>query len=183
MKKIIAILALATAGAAYAGSATVEYQAWENPNTKADTTGLVLTVREELGKQVVGDVVLSVNQADANKAFGGRTETGLTYSVPFGKFTGYVRGAVGLKHVSGSNDTSYYSVEPGVGYGLTDRLAVRVGYRYRDAFSDGVADQTRTSRVGLTYALSKHDAVGVRYDRARGDSDQNIVALSYTRRF
>lgn len=183
MKKIIAFLALATASLAYAGSASVEYQAWENPTTKAETTGLVLTVREDLTKSLAGDVVLSVNQAEATKAFGGRSETGLTYSVPVGRLTGYVRGAVGLKHVSGSGDTSYYSVEPGVSYGITNRLTARVGYRYRDAFKDGIADQTNTARVGLGYALTKNDAIGVRYDRVRGDSELNVIAVNYTRRF
>jgi hypothetical protein len=183
MKKIFAILALATAGAAFAGSATVEYQAWENPTTKADTTGLVLSVREDITKSLAGDVVLSVGQAESTKAFSGRSEVGLTYSVPFGRFTGSVRGATGLKHTSGSSDTSYYSVEPAVAYGLTDKLTARVGFRFRDAYDSGVADQTRTGRVGLSYALTKQDAIGVRYDRVRGDSELNIVAVNYTRRF
>jgi hypothetical protein len=183
MKKIIAILALASAGTAFANSVSMEYQAWENPTTKADTAGLVLTVRQNLSKAVTGDVQLSVNQAEATNALGSRSEAGLTYSAPVGRFAGYVRGAVGLKHVGGESNTSYYSIEPGVRYGLTDRLSARVGYRYRDAFSNSVADQTNTVRVGLAYAVSKTAEVGVRFDRVRGDSEQNIVALGYTRRF
>lgn len=183
MKKIIAILALATAGSAFANSVSMEYQAWENPTTKADTSALVLTARQNLSKSVVGDVQLTVNQAEASNALAGRSELGMTYSAPIGRLSGYVRGAVGLKYADGQNSTSYYSVEPGVRYGLTERLSARVGYRYRDAFSNSVADQTNTVRVGLNYAVSKTAEVGVRFDRVRGDSEQNVVALGYTRRF
>lgn len=183
MKKIFAILALAVAGSAFAGSATVEYQTWENPTTKADTGGLLISVRENITKSLVGDITASGNQADSTKTLGGRTELGLTYSAPVGPVTGYVRGATGIKFTNGADHKSYYSVEPGVAVQLTNSLTAKVGYRFRDAFDSGVADQTRTVRAGLGYALTRKDSLGLRFDRQRGDSEQNIWAVSYTRSF
>lgn len=183
MKKIIAMLALVAAGSAFAGSASVEYQSWDNPTTGADTTGLVVSVRENLTQSIVGDVALSTNQADAGtRAVGSRAEAGLTYSVPVGVITGYIRGASGVKSSTGAS-TSFYSVEPGVSMKVTNSLTAKVGYRFRDAYDSTVADQTRTVRAGLSYALSKQDSVGIRYDRQRGDSLQNIWAINYTRGF
>ena len=44
-------------------------------------------------------------------------------------------------------------------------------------------DTTDTVRVGLSYALTKKDSIGVRYDRVRGDSFNHSYNLSYTRSF
>jgi hypothetical protein len=35
----------------------------------------------------------------------------------------------------------------------------------------------------MSYALTKQDAVGVRYDQVRGDTNQNNLAFNYTRKF
>lgn len=183
MKKIFAILALASAGVAYAGSATVEYQSWENPTTKADTTGLRIAVQENLTKQLAGDVSLSVNQKEATNNLAGRAEVGLTYSTAIGPVTGYVRGGTGVKFENGVDNHSYYSIEPGVGFRITEKLSTKVGYRYRTAFNDAINDQTRTVRVSAAYSLTKVDSVGVKFDRQRGDSEQNIVGLFYNRKF
>lgn len=184
MKKIFVMLALATFGSAYAGSAMVELQSWENPLTKATSSGLVLNVKENLTNNVTGDVVFSISKSDSTKAFAGRSETGLTYSNSVvGKLSGYVRGAIGIKHNSGTSDTTYYSVEPGVTYGITDSLSARLGYRYRTAFNESVADQTNTLRAGLSYALNKKDTIGIRLDKVRGDSSINTVNVNYTRAF
>ena len=62
-------------------------------------------------------------------------------------------------------------------------MSAKLGWRYREAFNNVNADTTRTWRAGLSYDLTKKDAVGVRYDRMRGDTNQNIVAVNYTRSF
>ena len=184
MKKILAILALATFGTAHAASVIMELQSWENPNTKATTGGLALTVKENFTDRIAGDVLVSISKSDSTKVLAGRSETGLTYSQPLvGQISGYVRSGIGLKHVSGSNDTGYYFTEPGVIYKVSENLSARLGWRYRSAFSDNVADQTHTVRAGLNYTLSKTDAVGIRYDQIRGDAAINTLNFNYTRSF
>jgi hypothetical protein len=48
---------------------------------------------------------------------------------------------------------------------------VRVGYRFRDSFSDSYLDQTNTLRLGAEYALSDNTAVTAGLDRAWQDSE------------
>jgi hypothetical protein len=93
-----------------------------------------------------------------------------------------MKGSIGVKlNTLGSNE--FYAVEPGVIVPLGNDFSTRVGYRYRAAFDSGIADTTRTARVGLTYALTKKDAFTLRYDRQRGDSEQNSWNFAYTRGF
>jgi opacity protein-like surface antigen len=100
-----------------------------------------------------------------------RLETGLSYQYGVLKDVAlYTRGAVGYKYTNAA-DHSYYSIEPGVRVQLTSPLAVRVGYRFRDSFSDSYLDQTNTLRLGAEYALSDNTAVTAGLDRAWQDSE------------
>jgi hypothetical protein len=96
----------------------------------------------------------------------------------------YTRAAIGEKFTNTSN-FSYYSVEPGVTAPIgSTGLTARVGYRFRNAFDPSAnADTTRTWRAGLSYDLTKKDTIGVRYDRVRGDSNADGIAVNYTRSF
>jgi hypothetical protein len=100
-----------------------------------------------------------------------RLETGLSYQYGVLKDVAlYTRGAVGYKYTNGA-DYSYYSVEPGVKVQVTSPLAVKVGYRFRDSFSDSYLDQTNTLRLGAEYALSENTAVTAGLDRSWKDSE------------
>lgn len=100
-----------------------------------------------------------------------RLETGLSYQYGVLKDVAlYTRGAVGYKYTNGA-DYSYYSVEPGVKVQLTSPLAVKVGYRFRDSFSDSYLDQTNTLRLGAEYTLSENTAVTAGLDRSWKDSE------------
>jgi len=77
---------------------------------------------------------------------------------------------------------AYYSVEPGVTYTM-GKATAKVGFRFRDSFTEVNEDQTRTWRVGLAYAVTDKDTVGVRYDRVRGDSNNHSYNFAYTRSF
>jgi opacity protein-like surface antigen len=91
--------------------------------------------------------------------------------------------ALGEKFSNGAN-FGYYSVEPGVVYNFTDKLSGKVGYRFRNGFgNNGNLDTTHTARVGVSYAVTKNDTVGVRYDQVRGDSFNHSVNFAYTRSF
>lgn len=182
MKKIFAILALVAAGTAFAGdSATVEYQ---NVNAIGATDAKVgaLAVKHEFNKSVAGDVQISNTQTNGTNALSTRLEAGLTGTAPvFGSVNGYVRAAVGQKFTN-TAESGYYSIEPGFSAPVGP-VTAKVGFRFRQATSGTVADTTHTVRAGVTYALTKQDAVTVRFDRARGDVTQNITALAYTRSF
>jgi hypothetical protein len=183
MKKILAIIALALSGTAFAGdSATVEYQ---NMNTTggADQKNMGLAVKHEFSSSVAGDVGISSTVTEGTNALSTRMEAGATYSTPVGLgLTGYFRGALGQKFTN-TGDFTYYAVEPGVQTTL-GAFTVKAGYRYRSATNADVNnDQTHTARLGVAYALNKNDTVGVRYDRVRGDAIQNVLAVNYTRNF
>jgi hypothetical protein len=72
----------------------------------------------------------------------------------------------------GSNqDYTYYSIEPGIKYALTDAVSVKAGYRFRDAFNDSYNEKTNTVRFGAEYAVAKDQALTLGIDRSYGASD------------
>ena len=113
-----------------------------------------------------------------------RIEGSVTGRTTLGFFSPYLRLGVGQKFTTITN-YSYYSVEPGITAPLANTgLTARLGYRYRTAVdSNTYADTTDTWRLGLSYALTKQDTVGIRYDQVRGDTNQNNWAFNYTRNF
>ena len=182
MKKLLAILAMATAGTVFAGSFTVEGQKIDSL-TSANQKQYSLSVKENITKEITGDVSFSNTTTDGTGALTSRLEGGLTGTTQqVGPVIGYVRVAAGQRY-SNTADFSYYSVEPGVMIPMGN-FTGKIGYRYRSAFdSTANGDQTNTWRAGLSYALTKKDAVGVRFDQVRGDSKQDVWAVNYTRSF
>ena len=180
MKKIFAILALATGTAFAADSFTVEGQHINNAGAAAQQQ-YVLGVKKEFGT-FAGDLAFSNAQTEGTNALSTRLEAGATVNGPVGL---YARAAVGQKY-SNTTDFTYYSIEPGVAVAVPGvaGLTAKVGYRFRSAFdSTQNNDQTHTARYSLAYAVSKNDTVGVRYDRVNGDNNQKIIAVAYTRGF
>ena len=187
MKKILAILAMAVSTGVFAASATIEYQDVNGvQNTPNDQRNVSLTVREAINQNFTGDVHFSntwnnTSTSDAVNLF--RTEGGLTGETSLiGPLSGYTRVALGQKFTSTTNFT-YYSVEPGVTMPLGAGFNAKVGYRFRNAFDTANNDTTRTWRAGLSYDINKTNTVGLGYDSVRGDWNQNIVKVNYTRGF
>lgn len=181
MKKIFALLAMAFAGSVFAQSATLEYQNIDNKVGKPQDT-YSLSVRHNLTQNISGDVLFSDTKTRDSGPLSNRIEFGLTgRTALFGPVSGYTRVALGEK-IGNSTQATYYSIEPGVNMPVGPFTA-RVGYRWRSAVDSTNNDQTHTWRAGLSYPLTKVDAVGIRYDRVRGDSTQEIVAVNYTRSF
>lgn len=181
MKKIFAILALAITGTAFAGSFTLESQ---NVNVidGADQKTYGLSVKHDFNSNFAGDVAFSNTQTDGTNALGTRLEAGATAAAPlFGSVKGYTRVGYGWKY-SNTKDFAYYSIEPGVSMPVGPFTA-KVGVRYRSAVDSVNNDQTHTARASLAYALTKNDSVAVGYDRVKGDNEQKIVKVSYTRGF
>jgi hypothetical protein len=168
---------------AFAGSVTFEAQDQQGDKGAKDSRNYQLSVKENINKNFAGDVAFTNYQQVDTNILSTRLEAGLTGSFPVGPVGVYTRVALGEKDTNGSNFT-YYSVEPGVTYTF-DKFTVKAGYRYRTAANhpDVYKDTTDTGRLGLNYALTKHDSIGVRYDRTIGDSTNHSYNLNYTRSF
>ena len=112
-----------------------------------------------------------------------RLEAGATYSYNLLPAVSlYTRGGLGYK-ITASDDYTYYSVEPGIRYAVTNDLAVRAGYRFRDAFSDSYVEKTNTVRFGAEYAIAKDQALTLGIDRSYGASDFIGYNAGYQVRF
>jgi opacity protein-like surface antigen len=186
MKKIILASILATmAGLASAQtSVTLGASAVESDENGQNTNRTSITVRTGVGYGLVGDVGVINSQNDTTNATSVRQELGVSGTVfSAGNLSATVRGGLGLKTVSGSTATSYYSIEPGVNYKITDALTARVAYRYRDAFSSSAADRSDTTRVGVSYAVTKKDTLGLGYDVAKKNGAETATTFNYTRSF
>jgi opacity protein-like surface antigen len=145
-------------------------------DNKADTNrqGVNFTV----GRKVLDNLTIDLGEQFRTERLNNdagvsttRLETGATYT--YGLVKGielYTRGGLGYK-VTSNQDYTYYSVEPGVKYALTDVVSVKAGYRFRDAFSDAYNEKTNTVRFGAEYAVAKDQAITLGVDRSYGASD------------
>jgi hypothetical protein len=180
MKKILAILAVAISGTAFAAdSVTVESQRINNAGAAAQQQ-YVLGVKKQFSG-FAGDLAFSNAQTEGTNALSTRIEAGATVAGPVGL---YARVATGQKY-SNTADFSYYSIEPGIAAAVPGvaGLTAKAGFRWRSAYDSANNDQTHTARYSLAYAVSKIDTVAVKYDRVNGDSNQKIVSVAYTRGF
>lgn len=174
MKKFIAMVGLLAATTAFAGGfGSVEYQGRDGVNGTADARATKVTVGTDITSNVKVDFSIRQKTNDDNQLSDNRVEGGLTYTTPVaGNLSAYSRVGLGQKFKT-TGDYTYYSVEPGVKYAVSNALSIKAGWRFRDAVDSVNADQTRAWRLGAEYALSKNYFVGVGYDRVRGDSDYN----------
>jgi hypothetical protein len=183
MKKLLATAVLGLASlSAMAGSATFEYSNVEGINGAKNGTGYLVNWNDSITKNLDGGFQMTTAQTDGTNAVSTRVEASLTPKYDLGMATVYFKGTYGTK-LNSAGTTDYYAIEPGVIIPLGNNFSTRIGYRYRSAFDNKIADTTRTERVGVTYALTKKDAFTVRYDRQRGDSNQNSWNFAYTRSF
>lgn len=112
-----------------------------------------------------------------------RFEAGATYTQPLNDtFSVYTRGALGYK-LTANQDHTYFSTETGANIHLIEPLTIRVGYRYRDSFSQEYFDKTNTVRLGAQYAINKTSFVSAGIDRFYGDSQVMGYNLGYGVRF
>lgn len=176
MKKLIVTAMFLAASTAFAqGFGSVEYSSRDGVDGTADSSAIKLTVGKKVNDTWSVDLSSRLKKEDNSNTNDTRLEAGVTASAPVGNgFSVYTRGAIGEKYKS-SDNYAYYSIEPGVKYAVTPQLTAKVGYRFRDTFTDSKADQTNTYRLGAEYALSKSYTLGLGYDRVRGDSDYNAI--------
>jgi predicted porin len=183
MKKVLVLAMLISSTAFAGGFGGVEYGVRDGVNGDADARSIKVTVGTDLGSNTKLDLSLRQKTDTDYNLKDTRAEVGLTFAAPlFSGLSTYARVAAGEKFKT-STDYSYYSVEPGVKYKVTDALSVKAAWRYRDAFDTANADQTRTWRVGAEYALTKNYSVALGYDRVRGDSEYNAVNTALNFKF
>jgi len=187
MKKLLAILTLSilSSSAVYAASGTLEYQTVDGVQGTADSKNYRLGISEKINNNFSGDVSFVTTAKESTGAVSSsRMEAGLVGSASYGLFKPYVRVASGQRFTTTTNFT-YYSVEPGVAMPISNTgLTAKVGWRYRNAYdATANADETKAWRGTLSYAITPKDSVAVRFDRVRGDVNQDIWAFGYTRGF
>lgn len=184
MKKLaIGFLISMLTSMAFADNVIIEGANTQGLNGGKDSNGALMKFGKALNKNLEADLQFQTVQTSGTNAMSTRLEVGLvpSYDLGFGKL--YARVGLGEKYNTTGNFT-YTTIEPGIIVPLGRGFSTRVGYRYRDATnSQQFADRTETLRVGVKYDFNKQDAVNLRFDRVRGDQDQNIVALSYVRSF
>jgi hypothetical protein len=180
MKKMLAVALLALAGAANAGSFIIEYSPVKGIG-RPDGTGYFIKVGENVAKNVELDLQAATAQSDGSNSVSTRIEAGLTPRVDIGFGTFYTKFGLGRK-LDARGNKDYYGIESGIVVPLNNKISVRYGYRYRDGLGD-TGERTDTHRLGVGYSLTKTDAVNVRFDRQRGDSNQDSWNFAYIRRF
>ena len=143
------------------------------------------SVRAKVFGAFTGDVGVSAVQKDSNDAITNRYEIGMTYNQPLiAGLRGDFRVANGWKAKSGSETTTYYVLEPSVTAKIPNTAAsVKVGYRWRNAWNSGVADNSETTRVSLGYDLTAKDKISLGRDWQRGDGALTQTTVQYTRSF
>jgi len=183
MKKIAisAVLAIATLSA-MADSVFLEHQSATNTDGSAGQVSIVMGVKHNINDNFAVDTYFTNTQTENTNALGTRLEVGATGTYPVAGVNLYTRVAVGDKY-SNTTDYTYYSIEPGVKIPV-GAFTLSVSDRFRRAVDeDAHYDPTHTMRYGVSYAVTKNDTVGVRYDQLRGTASQNITSVNFTHNF
>jgi len=196
MKKIFAILALATTASAFAQSGVQFEFERERGTTGGNTMSNTVKVAPyvSLDNGVKLDLQFAGGRDDGtvsgnNNALGNSVEA--RAQKMFEVAPGLKLGArVGLGQVfNGTNsagktvDFGYYTFTPKAEYAITDKLSALASFRFRNGFNDSDNYLTRTYKAGLGYDVTKKDAVQVQYFEKRGDSNTNGIELAYSRNF
>ena len=175
---VFASLLIAGSAVAAGGYASLEYSDESNRLTGAENINHGLVV----GTKMDG-VDYSIKMANSQTELGSGSITQaleLRAKKSFGAL--YFGGRVG-ERITSSTNFSYYAIDSGVKFPLFAGLTGDVGARYRNAFESGKLYETVRGHVAVGYALTKQDAVAVRWSRSSGDEEKDAVRLQYTRSF
>ena len=175
---VFASLLIAGSAVAAGGYASLEYSDESNRLTGAENINHGLVI----GSKMDG-VDYSIKMANSQTEIGSGSITQaleLRAKKSFGAL--YFGGRVG-ERITSSTNFSYYAIDSGVKFPLFAGLTGDVGARYRNAFESGKLYETTRGHVAVGYALTKQDAVAVRWSRSWGDEEKDGVRLQYTRSF
>ena len=174
-----AILVAATSTAMAAGGYTsLEYYDEHNRATGADNIKEALVVGTKDGAT---DYSIKMENSQTEIGSGSITQAlEVRAKKNFGAM--YFGGRLG-ERITSSAHFSYYAIDSGVKFPLFAGLTADVGARYRNAFEGGKLYETTRGHVAVGYALTKQDAVAVRWSRTWGDEEKDAWRLQYTRSF
>jgi hypothetical protein len=175
---VFASLLIAGSAVAAGGYASLEYSDESNRLTGAENINHGLVI----GSKMDG-VDYSIKMANSQTEIGSGSIT-QALEVRARKNFGavYFGGRLG-ERITSSTHFSYYAIDSGVKFPLFAGLTGDVGARYRNAFESGKLYETQRAHVAVGYALTKQDAVAVRWSRSWGDEEKDAVRLQYTRSF
>lgn len=176
MKKIVlaTLLALTTVSAIAADNfGKIEY-AFRDVEGDPNKNGLNLQIGHTFNKAWAVDAKSEFRRENGSDTTSNRLELGTTYT----QGNLFVRGGLGDKFTSGS-DYTYYSIEPGFKYEVTDGLKLVTSYRYRNAFNTSNNDEQHRAQVGAEYAVFKEEYVTASFGRTWGDAQYNSVNVGY----
>ena len=180
MKKLSLFLAtlVVSASAMAGGYASLEYSDESNRSTGAENIKQGLVIGNK-----VDSVDYSIKMENSQTEIGSGSIT-QALEVRAKKNFGavYVGGRLG-ERITSSTHFSYYALDSGVKFPLVAGFTADVGARYRNAFESGNLYETVRGHVAVGYALTKQDAVAVRWSRSYGDEEKDAVRLQYTRSF
>ena len=180
MKKLSLVLAslVVSVSAMAQGYTSLEYYDEHNRATGADNIKEAVVVGTK-----DGSTDYSLKMENSQTAFGdGSISQGLEVRVKQSIGAFYVGGRLGEK-VSSSTNFSHYAFDGGVKFPLVAGFTGDVGGRYRNAFASGNDFKTTRVHAAVGYALTKQDAVAVRWSRSYGDEEKDAWRLQYTRSF
>jgi hypothetical protein len=177
--KTLVISSFIAAGSAMAqGYGSIEYSDETNRVTEKSNIKEAIVV----GTKASGvDYSIKMENSQAELGNGSITQ-GLEARVKKSFGPVYVGGRLG-ERISSSSHFSHYALDAGVKVPLFAGLTGDVGGRYRDAFDTANKYQSTRAHVAVGYALTKQDAVAVRWSRTWGDEEKDGWRLQYTRSF
>ena len=180
-KQLSLVLAslLVTGSALANGYATYEYSEEENRATSANNIANAVVV----GFKAAEGWDYSLKTNTSQTALGsGSISSGLEVRARKSMGAFYLGGRLG-ERITSSTHFSTYAIDAGVKFPLAAGFTGDVGGRYRNAFASGKAYETQRVHATVGYALTKQDAVAVRFSRSYGDEEKDAWRLSYTRSF
>jgi len=175
---VFASLLIAGSAVAAGGYASLEYSDESNRSTGAENINHAVVIGSK-----IDTVDYSIKMANSQTELGSGSIT-QALEVRAKKNFGavYFGGRVG-ERITSSTHFSYYAIDSGVKFPLVAGFTADVGARYRNAFESGKLYETTRGHVAVGYALTKQDAVAVRWSRSWGDEEKDAVRLQYTRSF
>ena len=177
--KAFLLVGLMAVGSAMAqGYGSVEYSDESNRLTGAENIKEGLVVGTKSGGF---DYSIKMENSQTDLGSGSITQ-GLEARVKKSFGPVYVGGRLG-ERVSSSGHFSHYAVDLGAKIPLVGGLYTDVGGRYRNAFDTANSYETKRAHAAVGYALTKQDAVAVRWSRTWGDEEKDAWRLQYTRSF
>ena len=180
MKKISLFLTslVISASAMAQGYASLEYSDESNRSTGAENIKEGLVIGNKTGG---ADYSIKMENSQTEIGSGSITQAiEVRAKKNFGAL--YFGGRLG-ERITSSTHFSYYALDSGVKFPLIAGFTGDVGARYRNAFESGKLYETTRAHVAVGYALTKQDAVAVRWSRSWGDEEKDGVRLQYTRSF